>query len=188
MALLLNPVTLELSAKAPTAPLNDPLPSAVPSLLSNAAAPTPVFRLPNLLSSTAAVPQAVFASARSRTSAPAPTPVLKLPLPTLKSARQPSPVFAMPVVDNCSACCPSAVVNPGYPPSGGGTSARVCGANAKHTRMSGMRRNPRHNGSERAGSRPHETNLLTRFNEYMDVFFLFPGRVWIVFYLSLGSQ
>jgi hypothetical protein len=22
----------------------------------------------------------------------------------------------------------------------------------------------------------------------MDVFFLFPGRVWIVFYLSLGSQ
>ena len=60
-----------------------------------------------------------------------------------------------------SACCPSAVFNPGYPPSGGGTSARVCGANAKHTRMSGMRRNPRHNGSERAGSRPHETNLLT---------------------------
>ena len=45
-----------------------------------------------------------------------------------------------------------------------------------------MRRNPRHNGSERAGSRPHETNLLTWFNEYMNVFFLFPGRVWIVFY------
>ena len=54
--------------------------------------------------------------------------------------------------------------------------------------MSGMRRNPRQNGSERAGSRPHETNLLTLFNEYMDVFFLFPGRVWIVFYLSLGSE
>ena len=49
--------------------------------------------------------------------------------------------------------------------------------------MSGMRRNPRHNGSERAGSRPHETNLLTSFNECMDVFFLFPGRVSIVFCL-----
>jgi hypothetical protein len=54
--------------------------------------------------------------------------------------------------------------------------------------MSGMRRNPRHNGSERAGSRPHETNLLTCFNECVDVFFLFPGRVWIVFYLLQGTE
>jgi hypothetical protein len=54
--------------------------------------------------------------------------------------------------------------------------------------MSGMRRNPRQNGSERAGSRPHETNLLTCFNEYMDVFFLFPGRVFGLFYLLLGTE
>ena len=46
-----------------------------------------------------------------------------------------------------------------------------------------MRRNPRHNGSERAGSRPHETNFLTWFNEYMEcVFFLFPGRVRFLFF------
>ena len=32
---------------------------------------------------------------------------------------------------------------------------------AKLTRISGMRRNPRRNGSERAGSRPHETNVLS---------------------------
>jgi hypothetical protein len=65
----------------------------------------------------------------------------------------------------------------------------MCGANAKHTRMSGMRRNPRHNGSERAGSRPHEANLLTLFNEYMDVCsFSFPVVFWFVFCLSLGSE
>jgi hypothetical protein len=51
-----------------------------------------------------------------------------------------------------------------------------------------MRRNPRHNGSERAGSRPHETNLLTCFNEYMNVFFLFPGRVLVVFLSVTGIR
>jgi hypothetical protein len=51
-----------------------------------------------------------------------------------------------------------------------------------------MRRNPRHNGSERAGSRPHEANILTLFNEYMDVFFLCPGGVFVLFFVSLGSQ
>jgi hypothetical protein len=50
-----------------------------------------------------------------------------------------------------------------------------------------MRRSPRRNGSERAGSRPHEANLLTLFNEYMDVFFLFPGGVLVVLCVSLGS-
>jgi hypothetical protein len=30
--------------------------------------------------------------------------------------------------------------------------------------------------------------LLTSFNEYMDVFFLFPGRVWIVFLSLIGIR
>ena len=34
--------------------------------------------------------------------------------------------------------------------------------------MSGMRSNPRRKGSERAGSRPLETNVLSSINEYME--------------------
>src|SRR5262245_30414149 len=54
--------------------------------------------------------------------------------------------------------------------------------------MSGTRRNPRHNGSERPGSRPHEANILTWFNEYMDVFFLCPGAVLIVLLCVTGIR
>ena len=34
--------------------------------------------------------------------------------------------------------------------------------------MSGMRRNPRRKGSERAESRPLKTNVLSSINEYME--------------------
>ena len=119
MALLLNPVVLLLSAKAPTAPLNDPLPSASPSVLTIAAAPTAVFRPPSPLSSRAATPTAVFASARLRTSAAAPTPVLKLAPRLLKHARQPSPVFAMPVVDQLQCLLSFCRGEPGVSPVGG---------------------------------------------------------------------
>jgi hypothetical protein len=52
-------------------------------------------------------------------------------------------------------------------PGAGGFGIGASGAgrafteNATHTKISGMRRNPRRNGSERAGSRPHETIVLS---------------------------
>src|SRR5205814_7596001 len=186
IALLLNPVMLAFNANAPTAELNDPsLVVALPAVLTIAAVPQAVFRVPSTLSIRAAVPTAVFASPWLRTSVPAPTPVLKLPVKSCASENQPNAEFALPVMTLTRELVPSAVLN--VPPTEAGSGV-VCafGANASHTRMSGMRRNPRHNGSERAGSRPHETNLLTWFNEYMDVFFLFPGRVWIVFFFLTG--
>ena len=133
-----------------------------PALLTIAAAPTAVFRVPSTLSIRAAVPTAVFESAWLRTSVPAPAPVLKLPVKSLRE-RKPTEcrvssagydaekgVGAVCRVERCRLPEPDLV-------------SGVCafGANASHTRMSGMRRNPRQNGSERAGSRPHETNLLT---------------------------
>src|SRR5262245_37428651 len=156
MALLLNPVVLAFNAKAPTAPLNDPLPEASPALLTIAAAPQAVFRVPSTLSIRAAAPTAVFASAWLSVSVPAPAPVLKLPARHCASENQPNPAFAVAVKALTRALVPSAVFN--EPPTVAGSGV-VCafGANASHTRMSGMRRNPRQNG-ERAGSRPHETN------------------------------
>jgi hypothetical protein len=59
---------------------------------------------------------------------PAPTPVLKLPPVRVLSDNQPTAVFAEPVVRLRREFCPSAVLNPAYPPSGGGTTARAFGA------------------------------------------------------------
>src|SRR5439155_21472757 len=55
-------------------------------------------------------------------------------------------------------------------PSGlgeGSACGAACAVNAKQIRTSGMRRNPRPDGSERALSRPHETNVLNSIIEYM---------------------
>jgi hypothetical protein len=49
--------------------------------------------------------------------------VLNLPVLFEKSEYQPVAVLATPVLRFFSALVPSAVVNPGYPPSGGGTTA-----------------------------------------------------------------
>ena len=158
MALLLNPVSFALSAKAPTASLNDPLPRASPALLTIAPPPTAVFREPLTLNSRAAAPTAVLISELLKISVPAPAPVLKLPVVSKTSEFQPNAEFAAPVT-LIRALRPSAVLNEPPTEIGSGVcgAGAVCafGANAKHTRMSGMRRNPRHNGSERAGSRPH---------------------------------
>ena len=102
MALLLNPVVFPLSAKAPTASLNDPLPSKSPALLTIAPPPTAVFRVPSMLNSRAAAPTAVLISALLKTSVPAPAPVLKCANGVEKSEFQPNAVFAAPEgVEKC---------------------------------------------------------------------------------------
>src|SRR5262249_47932056 len=60
------------------------------------------------------------------------------PAVLLKSENQPTPVFAEPVVRLKSAFCPSAVLNPGYAPSGGGITAKAFWAEriAKHASSS----------------------------------------------------
>ena len=99
MALLLNPVVLPLSAKAPTASLKNPsMVVASPTLLTIAAAPQAVFRVPSTLNNRAAAPTAVFESARLRTSVPAPAPVLKLPLKFCAIENQPNAEFPEPVM------------------------------------------------------------------------------------------
>src|SRR5205814_9386742 len=100
-AVLLLPMVLEKSANAPSA----------------------VFPMPVLLNKSAPAPVAVFSSAVFRASAPAPMPVLKLAVLALLSDSQPTAVLYVPVVRPKRAVCPSAVFPPGYPPSGGGTTA-----------------------------------------------------------------
>src|SRR4029453_7523997 len=75
-------------------------------------------------------------SAVLRASAPPPTPVLKLAVVAVESAYQPTPVFPAPVVSKLRALHPSAVVNPGYHPSGGGTTARNGSRAARETNVS----------------------------------------------------
>jgi len=96
-------------------------------LLASAAAPLAVFHCPTVLLKSAAAPVAVLLSAVLSTSVPAPTPVLKAPVVSLKSENQPTAVLPAPVVRFLRAFCPSAVVKLGYPPSGGGTTARAFG-------------------------------------------------------------
>src|SRR5207245_1523280 len=136
-------------------------PVAVNVLNRSASCPTAVFRMPLILTNIAPAPTAVLDSPLLRASVPPPQPVLNLAVVSEKSDRQPIPEFAEAVVVRNRESSPSAVLKLGYPPSGGGRIACICGANAKHTRMSGTRRKPRHNGSERPGSRPHEANVLT---------------------------
>src|SRR6476646_11221722 len=87
--------------------------------------------MPAVLNKSAAAPNAVFASAVLKRSDPAPVAVLKLTVVRLPSENQPPAVFAEPVVRLKSAFCPSAVLNPGYPPSGGGFTARAIGEMAQ---------------------------------------------------------
>src|SRR5882724_4315935 len=72
-------------------------------------------------------------------SVPAPTPVLKLPSVLLHSENQPTAVFATPVVRLKRAFCPSAVLNPGYPPSGAGTTASAFDKSPKQASAPAMR-------------------------------------------------
>ena len=51
-----------------------------------------------------------------------------------------------------------------------------------------MRRNPRRNGSERAGSRRHETNVLSSINEYMGYVLSLSRYVYFGFFGLLGSE
>ncbi len=67
MALLLNPVSLLLSAKAPKAPLNDPLPLASPVVMDQRGPLQQLcFGCQSSLSSMAAVPTAVLSSLHHR--------------------------------------------------------------------------------------------------------------------------
>ena len=56
--------------------------------------------------------------------------------------------------------------------------------------MSGMRRNPRRKGSERAGSRPLETNVLSSINEYMECVLSLSrwGLFWFLGYWAPNRQ
>src|SRR4029077_19476468 len=128
MTLLLIPVVLAFNANAPTAELNDPSAAAVPTVLTIAAAPTAVFRVPSTLNSRAAAPTPVFASALLKSSVPAPAPVLKLAAVLNRSEFQPNAQFAAPAVLKAE-FKPSHVVN--RPPQAAGSGV-VCalGANA----------------------------------------------------------
>src|SRR4029453_13427002 len=85
-----------------------------------------------VLFKSAVVPMAVFESALLNRSVPAPTAVLKPPLVSLKSEYQPAAVLPAPVVRVLRALVPSAVLNPGYPPSGAGTTACDFGKTVRH--------------------------------------------------------
>jgi hypothetical protein len=51
-----------------------------------------------------------------------------------------------------------------------------------------MRRNPRRKGSERAGSRPLETNVLSSINEYMECVLSLSRLCLFCFFGLFGSE
>src|SRR5207245_1828782 len=79
---------------------------------------------PVVLLKRAPAPIAVFCSAVVfKASVAAPSAVLRLPVVLFSSEKKPTPVLNVPLLSASSAACPSAVLPPGYPPSGGGTTA-----------------------------------------------------------------
>ena len=54
--------------------------------------------------------------------------------------------------------------------------------------MSGMRRNPRRKGSERAESRPLKTNVLSSINKYMECVLSLSRSCLFWFFESVGSE
>src|SRR4051812_26402511 len=117
MAVFKLPVVLLQRARAPTAVLFSPL-----KLLKSAAPPMAVFRLPTALKSV-----------------PAPTAVLSWPLLLLFSENHPTAVLLTPVVRLNRAFCPSAVVFPEKPPSGGGlTACDLCPASGSDSNVNNM--------------------------------------------------
>src|SRR5262245_25256093 len=105
-----------------------------------------VLKKPVLLNKSAAAPTAVFSipvpalwSPTLSRSAAVPTAVLKLPSVFLQSVKPPRAVFHWPVVRLNSAFCPSAVLNFGYRPSGGGTTACAIGLGPKQARPTAVR-------------------------------------------------
>src|SRR5262249_16606815 len=156
-ALLLVPSVLKRSELAPTAllklPVSRPGPGFEPASENSANVPTAVLFIPPPLVKSAPAPTPVFSFALLSRSAPAPTPVFKLAVVLTRSESKPNAELNAPDVMLLRAFCPSAVLPVGRGPGSGvnGLTACVCGDNAKHTNTSGMRRNPRRNGSERAG-------------------------------------
>ena len=108
-------------------------------LLKRANAPLAVLKLPSVLLKSAPAPMAVFSSAVLLRSAPAPLAVLKLPVLSTLSEKKPTAVLYVPLVRLNRAFCPSAVLPPGYPPSGGGTTACAFGKRPKQTKANVIR-------------------------------------------------
>src|SRR5262249_2809190 len=73
------------------------------------------------------------------TSAAAPTAVLKLPVARLSSVNHPIAVLPCPAVRLEMAFCPSAVLKPGYPPTGGGTTPKAFVADSTPDHASAIR-------------------------------------------------
>src|SRR5215470_15230340 len=98
-------------------------------LFKSASTPTAVLASPVVLSKSAAAPTAVFSLPVFRERVPAPTAVLKPASTLLSSDNAPTAVFAKPVLVSRlkRAFWPSAVLSPGYPPSGGGLTACAFG-------------------------------------------------------------
>src|SRR6185437_356463 len=65
--------------------------------------------------------------------------VLRFPIVLLLSDEKPTAVFHVPLVRLKRAFCPSAVLPPGYPPSGGGLTACVFWTSAKQPSRSNAR-------------------------------------------------
>src|SRR6266540_2510271 len=70
-------------------------------------------------------------------SAPAPVAVFSFPV-LRRSVPAPTAVLYVPVVRLRRALCPSAVLPPGYPPSGAGTTASAIGASPKQASAMAM--------------------------------------------------
>ena len=116
------PSVLFKRAVAPTAVLFSPM-----VLEKRANVPLAMFWPPVVLLRSAPAPVAVFSFAVFTRSVPAPTPVQKLPSARLRSEYMPNAELYKPVVRLPRASCPSAVLPPGYPPSGAGTTPKDFG-------------------------------------------------------------
>src|SRR6266508_1730510 len=132
ISILLSPVVRLLPALTPNAIL------LLPVVLKSAPLPLAVLKLPVVLWKSAPAPVAVFASAVLTRSVPAPRPVQKLPSVRLRTENIPTAVLYRPVVRLKSALCPSAVLPPGYPPSGGGLTACAFGSVAARQRSASV--------------------------------------------------
>src|SRR5439155_25132120 len=109
-------------------------------------------------------------------SASKPTAVLLEPVVRLKSALKPMAVLSVPLVRLRSELSPSAVFWPGYPPSGGGITARAVGESAKQA-SANVRRKP-----------SRKDDLQIDFPECrVVIFFVFIFLLRLLFYRLLST-
>ncbi len=137
--------------------------------------PFAVFPVPVVLLKSAAAPVAVLLSPVLSKSVSAPIAVLNFPVVVLLSEKDPIAVLNVPPVRLSKAFCPSAVLFPGYPPSGGGLSACILSARTKPT-----------NASAREMSTAGKPRTVR--SELLDVVTLFMAIVFFLFWLVVFNS